>query len=68
MFKSLFKYLSCSIYSRTFGGRCGHDRMNLDFQLPMPSVPVTTKAKNSNPAHADVYSIQHYVIKFVSDL
>ena len=22
----------------------------------------------SNPAHAEVYSIQHYVIKFVSDL
>ena len=24
--------------------------------------------KSSNPAHDDVYSIQHYVIKFVSDL
>jgi hypothetical protein len=23
---------------------------------------------NSNPAHGEVYSIQHYVIKFVSDL
>jgi hypothetical protein len=22
----------------------------------------------SNPVHAEVYSIQHYVIKFVSDL
>jgi hypothetical protein len=23
---------------------------------------------SSNPAHGDVYSIQHYVVKFVSDL
>ena len=23
---------------------------------------------NSNPVHGEVYSIQHYVIKFVSDL
>jgi hypothetical protein len=23
---------------------------------------------NSNPAHGEVYSIQHYVIQFVSDL
>ena len=26
-----------------------------------------TKVVNSNPAHGEVYSIQHYVIKFVSD-
>jgi len=30
------------------------------------SVPITTV--NSNSAHAEVYSTQHYVIKFVSDL
>ena len=29
---------------------------------------VYTKAVSSNPAHGEVYSIQHYVIKFVSDL
>jgi hypothetical protein len=29
---------------------------------------VTTKAVSSNPVHGEVYSIQHYVIKFVSDL
>jgi hypothetical protein len=40
----------------------------LDLQLPMQSVPITTKAVNSNPTHDEVYSIQHYVIKFVSDL
>jgi hypothetical protein len=30
-------------------------------------VPITTDVVNSNPAQGDVYSIQHYVIKFVSD-
>jgi len=29
---------------------------------------ITTKVVSSNPAHDGVYSIQHYVIKFVSDL
>ena len=27
-----------------------------------------TKVVNSNPVHGDAYSIQRYVIKFVSDL
>ena len=31
----------------------------LDLQLPMQSVPITTKVVNSNPAHGEVYSIQH---------
>ena len=34
----------------------------------MQSVPITTKVVSSNTAHGEVYSIQHYVIKFVSDL
>jgi hypothetical protein len=33
----------------------------------MQSVPITTNIVNSNPARGEVYSIQHYVIKFVSD-
>jgi hypothetical protein len=37
-------------------------------QLPMLLVPITTKVVSSNPAHGGVYSIQHCVIKFVSDL
>jgi hypothetical protein len=37
------------------GGRCGRDCI------------VTIKVVNSNPTQV-VYSIQHYVIKFVSDL
>ena len=39
-----------------------------DSQQPMQSVPITTKAVSSNPAHGDGYSTQNYVIKFVSDL
>jgi hypothetical protein len=34
----------------------------------MQSVPITTKVVSLNPTHGEVYSIQHYVIKFVSDL
>ena len=40
----------------------------LDFQLPVQSVPITTNVVSSNPVNGDVYSMQHYVIKFVSDL
>ena len=39
----------------------------LDLQLPMQSVPIT-KIVSLNPVHGKVYSIQHYVIQFVSDL
>ena len=34
----------------------------------MQSVPITAKVVSSNPVHGEVNSIQHYVIKFVSDL
>jgi len=34
----------------------------------MQAVPITTKVASLNPAHREVYSIQHYVIKLVSDL
>jgi hypothetical protein len=40
----------------------------LNLQLPMKSVPITTKVVSSNPANGDVYSIQHYMMKFISDL
>jgi len=32
------------------------------------SVHTTTDVVSSNPAHGEMYLIQHYVIKFVSDL
>jgi hypothetical protein len=37
-------------------------------QLPVQSVPITTKVESSNPADGKVYSMRHYVINFVSDL
>jgi len=40
----------------------------LFLQLPMQSMPVITNVVSSNPAHGQVYSIQYYVIKIVSDL
>jgi hypothetical protein len=40
----------------------------LDLQLSVQLVPSTTKVVSSNPVHGEVYSIQHYLIKFVSDL
>jgi hypothetical protein len=41
----------------------------MGLQLPVQSVPITTNIVSSNLAHAHdrVYSIQHYMIKFVSD-
>ena len=42
--------------------------MVLDLHLPVQSVPIATNVVGSNPVHGDVYSIQHYVIKFVSNL
>jgi hypothetical protein len=40
----------------------------LDLQLSMQSAPITTNVVSSNPAHDEVYSMQHYVIMFVSGL
>ena len=40
----------------------------LDLQLLMQSEPITTNVVSSNLAHGEVYSVQFYVIKFLSDL
>jgi hypothetical protein len=40
----------------------------LDLLLPVQLVSITTKFVSWNPVHGEVYSIQHYVIKFASDL
>ena len=40
----------------------------LDFLLPVQSVAIAIIVVSSNSTHGRVYSIQHYVIKFVSDL
>ena len=43
--------------------RRGRDRM-ISVQL----MPITNKVESSNPVDGEVYSRQHFVIKFVSDL
>ena len=45
--------------------RRGGDGMVVGF-TPMQSVPINTKVVSLNPAHGEVYSMQHFVIKFVS--
>jgi hypothetical protein len=40
----------------------------MNLQLPVQSVSITTKVESSNRVHGEVYSIQHYVMEFVSDL
>jgi hypothetical protein len=40
----------------------------LDLQLTVQSVCITTKVESSKTVHSQVYSIQYYVIKFVSNL
>jgi hypothetical protein len=47
---------------------CGHDRMMVGFTTTCAISAITTKVVSSNPIHGEVYSIHHYVIKFVSDL
>ena len=50
-------------------GHNGRDQFyNLDLQLPVESVPIPTNIVSSNLAHSEVYLIQYYLIKFVSDL
>jgi len=43
-------------------------RWEFDFQLYVQSVPITTKVVSSKPAYGEMYPIQLYVIKLVSDL
>ena len=52
-----------SIYVLTFVIRRGRERMPVGF-ITTPAI----KVANSNPAHGEMYSIQHYVIQFISDL
>ena len=39
-----------------------------DLPLPVEPVPITTKVVSSNQAHGEMFSIQLYVIKSLSDL
>jgi len=49
-------------------GLRGRDRMVVGYTTTYAIVPITTEVVISNLDQGDVYSIQHYVINFVSDL
>ena len=49
-------------------GRRSRDRMIVGFTTNYALVPITINIVRSNPAHGEVYSMQHYMIQFVSDL
>ena len=59
--------LKCNIF-QWVRGRRSRDRMVVDLQLPVRSVPITTEVVSSSSVHDEVYSIQLYVIKFISDM
>jgi hypothetical protein len=50
-----------SMYPISIWGRRGRHIMVFRLQLPMQSVPITTKVVSSNPSHGKVYSIQQFV-------
>ena len=60
------------IMNSSIWGCHSHDRMVIGFTITyiysIQSVPITTNTVSLIPYHGEVYSIQHYVIKFVSDL
>ena len=58
VFNATFRAVVATIWS------CG----SWIYNYPVQSVPITTKVVSSNPVHGEVYSIQHYVMKFVSYL
>jgi hypothetical protein len=49
-------------------GSRGRDCMVVGFTISVESVPITTTVVSSSLVHGEVFSIQHYVIKIVSDL
>jgi len=52
-------------HKKKHGGRCGHDRMVVGF---LTTYAIKAYQYLSCEAIVEVYSMQHYVIKFVSDL
>ena len=55
----------CILYYWQNRGRRGCDRMVVGFLTTLQPVPNITYVVSSNPVHGEVYSIHHYVIKFV---
>jgi hypothetical protein len=50
------------------GSYRGYDHMVVGFTATYATMHTTTNVVSSNPAQGEVYSLQYYVIKFVSDL
>ena len=66
--KSHYKPIISLILLKGGGGVMVIIVRKLDLQLTIQSVPITSKVVSSNPVHGEMYSIQHYMIKFDSDL
>jgi hypothetical protein len=60
--KSSFKKTKFPSYKTKWDLR-GRDRMVVGFTT---APAITAKVVSSNPTHGEMYSIQHYVIKFLS--
>jgi hypothetical protein len=68
-FYSLAWYLLFTLLSsNSLMGSRGRDCMVVGFTISVQSVPITTNVVSSNLLHGEVFSIQHYVIKIVSEL
>jgi hypothetical protein len=60
--EAIYMYLIQCVSLWSYGSRI------CNYNVPVQSVPITTKVVSSNPVHGEVYSIQHYVIKIFNDL
>jgi hypothetical protein len=65
---TIYKTLQIKLKIKQHERRRGRDRMVVDLQLPVQSVPITTEVVSSSPIHDEVYSMQRNVITFISDL
>ena len=69
LYSNFYFYCSIRCLNNIYGRLRGRDRTTkIDLQLPMQSVPITTNVASSNTIHGEAYSIQHYLIQFISDL
>ena len=64
----LYWPISSSIITHILRGRRGCDRMVVGYTTTCTIMPIITKVVSSKPVHGEVYSMQHYAIKFVSYL
>ena len=64
----VFVIVYCWFITQITPRRRDHIRMVFRFPTTYSIIAYHTKAVSLNPAHGEVYSMQHYVIKFVSAL